>query len=46
MRSRKRIMGKSFGMTGFINLDEYDKSISELIKELTGRWQNGCGLLL
>jgi Zn-dependent alcohol dehydrogenase len=36
MRSRKRIMGKSFGMTGFINLDEYDKSISELIKELTG----------
>jgi Zn-dependent alcohol dehydrogenase len=36
MRSRKRTKGKAFGMTGFINLDEYDKSISELIKELTG----------
>jgi Zn-dependent alcohol dehydrogenase len=35
MRSRKRIKGKAFGMTGFINLDEYDKSISKLIKELT-----------
>ncbi|XP_062178292.1 alcohol dehydrogenase 1-like isoform X3 [Alnus glutinosa] len=33
---RKRIKGKAFGMTDFINPDEYDKSISELVKELTG----------
>jgi S-(hydroxymethyl)glutathione dehydrogenase/alcohol dehydrogenase len=33
---RKRIKGKAFGMTDFINPNEYDKSISELVKELTG----------
>jgi S-(hydroxymethyl)glutathione dehydrogenase/alcohol dehydrogenase len=33
---RKRIKGKAFGMTDFINPDEYGKSISELVKELTG----------
>ncbi len=32
----KRIKGKAFGMTDFINPNEYDKSISELVKELTG----------
>jgi S-(hydroxymethyl)glutathione dehydrogenase/alcohol dehydrogenase len=33
---RKNIKGKTFGMTDFINPDECDKSISELIKEITG----------
>jgi hypothetical protein len=33
---RKKIKGKAFGMTDFINPDECDKSISELIKEITG----------
>ncbi|XP_059447841.1 8-hydroxygeraniol oxidoreductase-like isoform X1 [Corylus avellana] len=37
---RKRIKGKAFGMTDFVNPDEYDKSISELIKEIT----NGMGV--
>jgi hypothetical protein len=32
---RKRIKGKAFGMTDFINPDECDKSIFELIKEIT-----------
>ncbi|KAG2411341.1 hypothetical protein I3760_Q009500 [Carya illinoinensis] len=33
---RKRIKGKAFGMTDFINPDKYDhKSISQLVKELT-----------
>ena len=33
---RKKIKGKAFGMTDFINPNEYDKFISELIKEITG----------
>ena len=32
---RKKIKGKTFGMTDFINPDECDKSIFELIKEIT-----------
>jgi S-(hydroxymethyl)glutathione dehydrogenase/alcohol dehydrogenase len=33
---RKKTKGKAFGMTDFINPDECDKSISELIKGITG----------
>jgi len=33
---RKKIKGKAFGMTDFINPDESGKSISELVKEVTG----------
>jgi Zn-dependent alcohol dehydrogenase len=33
---RKKMKGKAFGMTDFINLDESGKSISELVKEVTG----------
>ncbi|KAK9272938.1 hypothetical protein L1049_003317 [Liquidambar formosana] len=33
---RKREKGHSFGMTDFINPGEFDKSISEIIKDLTG----------
>jgi S-(hydroxymethyl)glutathione dehydrogenase/alcohol dehydrogenase len=32
----KRTKGQAFGMTDFINPNEYNKSISELVKELTG----------
>ncbi|KAK7263982.1 hypothetical protein RJT34_31583 [Clitoria ternatea] len=33
---RKREKGEAFGMTHFINPDDSDKSVSELIKELSG----------
>ncbi|XVF42871.1 hypothetical protein PTKIN_Ptkin01aG0400600 [Pterospermum kingtungense] len=33
---RKEAKGKAFGMTDFINPEESDKSISQLIKDLTG----------
>lgn len=32
---RKRELGKAFGMTDFINPSESDKTISQLVKELT-----------
>lgn len=34
---KKRAKGKAFGMTDFINPEEYDKSISQLVKDLTGQ---------
>ena len=33
---RKREMGKTFGMTDFINPSKSNKPISELVHELTG----------
>ncbi|XP_058000317.1 8-hydroxygeraniol oxidoreductase isoform X1 [Hevea brasiliensis] len=34
--SKKREKGQAFGMTHFINPDEFDKPISQLVKDLTG----------
>jgi S-(hydroxymethyl)glutathione dehydrogenase/alcohol dehydrogenase len=33
---RKREKGNAFGMTDFINPDDFDKSISEVVQEFTG----------
>ena len=36
MREKKKTKGTAFGMTDFINPNDNNKSISQLIKELTG----------
>ena len=36
INEKKKTKGTAFGMTDFINPNDYNKSIFELIKELTG----------